>query len=172
MLPLSSRAEAWNVNRVAHVVTCPDREALPLCREFTVSTVYLPHIGLWGIVSWYTVYMNTSSTSHNMSRACLRWTSVDISPICCCVTEGKFIEMFNTNTLDSSLKVNNLSLHPNLPCANELKTIRCLWQIRHCYVQVVSAFYFSMFFMVQWTWVQTIHVTTMLHLTMVMINIM
>ena len=70
----ASRAEAWNVHGVAHVVTgpCPGgAAALPwvTCCVYC----YLPGFGLWGIVDAQYV-LNTSSTSLIISHACLRWT--------------------------------------------------------------------------------------------------
>ena len=70
----ASRAEAWNVHGVAHVVTgpCPGgAAALPwvTCCVYC----YLPGFGLWGIVDAQYV-LNTSSTSLIISHACQRWT--------------------------------------------------------------------------------------------------
>ena len=70
----ASRAEAWNVHGVAHVVTgpCPGgAAALP----WVTCCVYcfLPGFGLWGIVDAQYI-LNTSSMSLIISHACLRWT--------------------------------------------------------------------------------------------------
>ena len=71
----ASRAEAWNVHGVAHVVTgpCPGgATALPwvylLCLLLSAWLRPVRH-------SWCTVnVLNTSSTSLIISHACLRWT--------------------------------------------------------------------------------------------------
>ena len=70
----ASRAEAWNVQGVAHVVTgpCPGgAAALPWV--YYCVYCFLPGFGLWGIVDAQYV-LNTSSTSLIISHACLRWT--------------------------------------------------------------------------------------------------
>ena len=70
----ASRAEAWNVHGVAHVVTgpCPGgAAALPWV--YYCVYCFLPGFGLWGIVDAQYV-LNTSSTSLIISHACLRWT--------------------------------------------------------------------------------------------------
>ena len=72
----ASRAEAWNVHGVAHVVTgpCPGgAAALPWV--YYCVYCFLPGFGLWGIVDAQYV-LNTSSTSLIISHACLRWTYV------------------------------------------------------------------------------------------------
>ena len=59
----ASRAEAWNVHGVAHVVTgpCPGgAAALPWV--YCCVYCYLPGFGLWGIVDAQCI-LNTSSTS-------------------------------------------------------------------------------------------------------------
>ena len=71
----ASRAEAWNVHGLAHVVTgpCPGgAAALPwvylLCLLLSAWLRPLRH-------SWCTVYiLNASSTSLIISHACLHWT--------------------------------------------------------------------------------------------------
>ena len=71
----ASRADAWNVHGVAHVVTgpCPGGAA-------ALPWVYLQCLLLSAWFrpvrhSWCTVYvLNTSSTSLIISHACLRWT--------------------------------------------------------------------------------------------------
>ena len=73
----ASRAEAWNVHGVAHVVTgpCPGgAAALPCCREFTLLCLLFSAWLRPVRHSWCTVYFEHFVDVSIISHACLHWT--------------------------------------------------------------------------------------------------